>query len=244
MATLRSAAGVPVGFRCHRKPRRAGASLGAEAICRSRPRRAAASSPTRRPACSDVYIKSKVADNKYLGADYVQRIKASGGEALERAWLHGDWSGDPGRILHRVVSADCIITPFTIPTGLAPVPIDGLRLCNARSAIHWWAIPTDDYQHDGRIAASRCTRRSISEWYGSNGEPNVGLRLTAEEVAAGIKAAGRRARPDTAFSIPRAFAEAGGPSIAERLARGVASYSARPTTSACRTSAMSAAGTR
>ena len=57
------------------------------------------------------------------------------------------------------------------------------------------------------------------EWYGSNGTPNVGLKLTAEEVARGIKA---REKDDTiAYGVldPAAFAVDGGPSIAQMMAR-------------------------
>jgi hypothetical protein len=60
------------------------------------------------------------------------------------------------------------------------------------------------------------------EWYGAS-EPNVGLKLTAETVAEGIKA--REATDEKiALSVadPAIFAEDGGPSIAERMgARGV-----------------------
>ena len=57
------------------------------------------------------------------------------------------------------------------------------------------------------------------EWYGSSG-PNVGLKMTAEEVARGI--ADRQQNDPKGESIqgvidPSAFAEDGGPSIAERM---------------------------
>ena len=60
------------------------------------------------------------------------------------------------------------------------------------------------------------------EWYGSTGEPNVGLRLTAEEVADGIKQ--REAGEAIAYGVadPAIFSSDGGPSIAERMfGRGV-----------------------
>jgi hypothetical protein len=55
------------------------------------------------------------------------------------------------------------------------------------------------------------------EWYGCQPDkPNTGLRLTAEEVAQGILA--RESEP-VKYSVldPAAFAEDGGPSIAERM---------------------------
>jgi hypothetical protein len=51
------------------------------------------------------------------------------------------------------------------------------------------------------------------------GKQNVGLRLTAEDVARGIKERSGDERYIYSVIDPAAFAEAGGPSIAERMAR-------------------------
>jgi hypothetical protein len=59
------------------------------------------------------------------------------------------------------------------------------------------------------------------EWYGQRpGEPNVGLKLHAEEVGKGI--AEREHGESIAYGVldPSAFKEDGGPSIAERIGRG------------------------
>lgn len=55
------------------------------------------------------------------------------------------------------------------------------------------------------------------EWYGSTGKPNEGLRLTAPEVARGIKEL--EAGEEIAYGVldPSAFAVDGGPSIAEMM---------------------------
>ena len=81
-------------------------------------------------------------------------------------------------------------------------------------SIGWWAIASDDH---GPIPRGAIVR--YREWYGSNGTPNVGLRLTAEDVAAGIKE--REEGEAIAYGVidPAAFAEDGGPSIAERMSR-------------------------
>ena len=78
--------------------------------------------------------------------------------------------------------------------------------------------------HIGRTGVLTIPRGCLvryREWYGA-GAPNVGLKLTAEEVAHGIL---EREQPDLAqvriaYGVldPSAFAEDGGPSIAERLA--------------------------
>lgn len=54
------------------------------------------------------------------------------------------------------------------------------------------------------------------EWYGRKG-PNEGLRLDAEEVAEGIKEREVGDKIDNAVLDPSAFAQNGGPSIAERM---------------------------
>ena len=59
------------------------------------------------------------------------------------------------------------------------------------------------------------------EWYGMRrGAPNVGLKLHAEEVGKGI--AEREQGESIAYGVldPSAFAQDGGPSIAERIATG------------------------
>jgi len=60
------------------------------------------------------------------------------------------------------------------------------------------------------------------EWYGWNGKPNEGLKLTAEEVGAGIleRDAGENIQNGASVLDPAAFANDGGPSIAERIHAG------------------------
>jgi hypothetical protein len=55
------------------------------------------------------------------------------------------------------------------------------------------------------------------EWYGWNGNPNQGCHMTAPEVGQGIKDRERGERMSDEVLDPAAFAEDGGPSIAERM---------------------------
>ena len=56
------------------------------------------------------------------------------------------------------------------------------------------------------------------EWYGCQaGQPNVGLKLTAEEVAEGIAIREAGDRIGYGTLDPAAFAQDGGPSLAERM---------------------------
>lgn len=78
-------------------------------------------------------------------------------------------------------------------------------------------------QMPSRFASSRIVPRGAlikyREWYGMpDGQPNTGLKLTAEEVGHGIITCGPESCLYTVLD-PSAFAEDGGPSIAERMAK-------------------------
>src|SRR5262245_22651472 len=73
---------------------------------------------------------------------------------------------------------------------------------------------------DGRVLPRGCMVR-YREWYGMRpGEPNVGLKLHAEEVGKGILEREQGETISYGVLDPSAFKEDGGPSIAERIARG------------------------
>ena len=163
-------------------------------------------------------IPSRITDNKVmLAADpsYVDRLKLVGSAALVRAWLDGDWSAIEGAFFDEWNERKHVIRPFAIPA-------DWLRFRSmdwgfaAPFSIGWWAVAGDDRGDIPRGALIR-----YREWYGAS-KPNVGLRLTAEEVADGIKDKEAGERVSYGVIDPAAFAEDGGPSIAERMiARGV-----------------------
>lgn len=210
MATLRSGAGVPVGFRATGNPGGPGHQwvraryidpfpLGMRII------------KDEASGLERVYIPSRVGDNAYLGEDYVSRLKASGSSQLVRAWLDGDWSVVEGAFFGDVWSSEKhVVRPFEIPS-------EWMRFRSmdwgsaAPFSVGWWAVASDDHEGIPRGALVR-----YREWYGAS-SPNVGLKLTAEEVAAGIV---ERERGETiAYGVldPSAFRQDGGPSIAERM---------------------------
>jgi hypothetical protein len=212
MATLRSGEGVPVGMRLTGNPGGAGHHW-----CKARwidP------SPTGWKIIKDpntgldrMFIPSRVQDNKYLGEDYVQRLKASGSPELVKAWLAGDWSVIAGSFYPEWDTSRHVIAPRSLPQHWAR--FRSFDWGSARPfACHWWAV-SDGSMPDIARGALVCYR----EWYGMKpGEPNVGLKMTAEAVAQGIK---QREEDDTQPMIgvadPAMFAEDGGPSIAQRM---------------------------
>jgi len=216
MATLRSGAGVPCGFRATGNPGGPGhnwvraryidpAPLGWEVGARS------FTNPFTGAAVSRdwVYIPSRLTDNHYLGDQYVANLYMSGSPALVRAWLEGDWSAIEGAFFDCWSPAKHVVRPFAIPD-------DWLRFRSmdwgsaAPFSVGWWAVVGDD---TGALPRGALVR--YREWYGT------GAKLTAEEVAQGIIDREARDHHLIKYGVldPSAFAQDGGPSIAERMHR-------------------------
>jgi hypothetical protein len=217
MATLRSGAGVPVGFRATGNPGGPGhqwvkaryidpAPMGFRVI------RDAVSGLER------VYIPSRVGDNKFLGADYVQQLKASGSEELVKAWLEGDWSVIEGAFFDCWDTSRHVVRPFEIPDGWARFRSGDWGSAKPFS-IGWWAVVGDKFRLDSGLWLPRGCLVRYREWYGMQpGKPNVGLKLHADVVGKGI--ADREAKDARLIGgvlDPAAFAEDGGPPIGERI---------------------------
>lgn len=234
MATLRSPTGVPVGFRATGNPGGPGHNWVKARYIDPAPRGwerlVDAESGLER-----IYIPSRVSDNHYLGADYVQRLRASGSAALVKAWLDGDWNAIEGAFFDCWSTAKHVVSPFAIPVHwLRFVSMDWGSA--APFSVGWWAVASEsinvspyglDVGSSTRAESKIIPRGALvryAEWYGT------GAKLTAEAVADGILAREAKrgetrqdvpGRPRVVYGVldPSAFAEDGGPSIAERMAR-------------------------
>jgi hypothetical protein len=222
MATLRSGAGVPCGFRATGNPGGAGhhwvkaryidpAPTGWKRIRSEFKNPFTGETVTR----ERVYIPSRVTDNKYLGSDYVANLHMSGSPELVRAWLEGDWNVIAGAFFPEFGPGH-IISPVELPK-LWP-RFRSMDWGSARPfSVGWWAIS------DGSLPAlPRGALVRYREWYGWNGNPNEGLKLTAEEVGAGIAQRDGTDTIQNGASVldPSAFDTNGGPSIAENVMKG------------------------
>jgi hypothetical protein len=183
-----------------------------------------------------VYIPSRVENNRILlqsDPDYINRLYLVGSQELVNAWLKGDWDAIEGAFFPEFTTASHVVAPITLPAHWTR-----FRAMDWGSAkpfsVGWYAVS------DGELAQfPRGALIKYREWYGmKEGHPNVGLKLTAEEVGLGIKLLERgqsfnaqkpskewpkldmNKKPEnvpTGVLDPAAFAEDGGPSIASRL---------------------------
>lgn len=200
-----------------------------------------------------VFIPSKVVDNKYLGDDYVANLFQVGSENLVKAWLTGDWSVIEGAFFPEWSTDKHVIRPFSIPDSWTRFRSADWGSAKPFS-VGWWAVAGDDYPLAGSAAFAAgysndakhgsedrgqyaSSQRAVGplilprgaliryrEWYGAS-SPNVGLKLTAEQVADGIREReineprDLEGNPTISYGVldPAAFAVDGGPSIAERM---------------------------
>lgn len=165
-----------------------------------------------------LFIPSRVQDNKILldaDPEYVNRLRSLGSPELVRAWLEGDWSVVQGAYFPEFSPARHVTSPFVVPdtwTRLAGMDWGSA----APFAVYWSAISDGQPLPDGR-----CFPRGAiivyREWYGTKGS-GVGLKLDADTVAQGIAERQQWDPKINDFVIdPAAFAQNGGPSIAERM---------------------------
>jgi hypothetical protein len=174
-----------------------------------------------------VFIPSKLQDNQFLGTDYVANLQMVGNPQLVRAWLEGDWSVIEGAFFPEFSEAKHVIAPVQIPSTW--LRFRSADWGSARPfSVGWWAVASDDWQIPGRVIPRGAIVR-YREWYGqAKGQnSNTGLKLTAEEVAAGIvqretsEPKDLEGKTGIAYGVidPAAYISDGGPSIAERMSR-------------------------
>jgi hypothetical protein len=171
-----------------------------------------------------VFIPSKLENNRALltaDPDYVNRLYLVGSDQLVKAWLDGDWNAIEGAFFDVWDSRRHVVRPFSIPDHWMR-----FRAMDWGSAapfsVGWYAVAGEDHglqvdsltRPDAEFIIPRGALVRYREWYGT------GDKLTAEEVAEGIRSR-ETADPEIKHGVldPSAFAEDGGPSIAERMAR-------------------------
>lgn len=162
-----------------------------------------------------VFIPSRLIDNPLLMMNdplYVGRLQQQGSAQLVKAWLDGDWDIVLGAFFD-CWSADHIL-PFE---WLGKIPRDAVRFRafdwgSAKPfSLGWYAVS------DGTWGLPYKALLKYREWYGSTGQPNVGLKMDAELVAAGTNNREEGEFIRYAVADPSIFVRDGGPSIGERM---------------------------
>jgi hypothetical protein len=161
------------------------------------------------------YIPARLSDNPSMMTDdpgYASKLEGLGSPELVRAWRDGDWSVVAGAYFPEF-GPQHIVRPFRIPASW--LCFRSMDWGSARPfAVQWFAV-SDGIVPGIPVGALVLYR----EWYGASA-PNVGLRLTAEQVADGIRER-ELGDDEIAYGVadPAMFAADGGPSLAERMAR-------------------------
>lgn len=171
------------------------------------------------------FIPARLDDNPSMAEDdpqYRQRLRGLGSRELVKAMEEGDWNVVEGAFFDCWNTDSHVLKPFGIPA--AWLRFRSMDWGSARPfSVGWWAVAPDWFETPDGTWLPRGAIVRYREWYGCReGRPNTGLKLTADAVGAGI--AEREAGEKIAYGVldPAAFAQDGGPSIAERLlARGV-----------------------
>jgi hypothetical protein len=222
-ATLRSAAGVPVGFRATCNPGGPGHTWVKARYIDPGPWQIITEDfhnpfTDETVTMARVFIPAKLSDNPQLLASdpgYVGRLHLAGSAALVKAWLDGDWNVIEGAFFDNWSTVRNVTRPFEIPTEWTR--FRSFDWGSARPfSVGWWAVASDPIHNDG-LAIPRGALVRYREWYGSTGKPNEGLKMTAEAVAAGVLQREKGDRIAYGVADPAIFTADGGPSIGERM---------------------------
>jgi hypothetical protein len=235
--TLRSAAGVPVGMRLTGNPGGPGHHWVKARYITPDPRGWKIIKEDfegllgEKLTMERVFIPSKISDNALLYKNdpfYVARLRQAGSEALVKAWLTGNWDLVDGAFFDCWEEEKHVLRTRD---WLPRIPKYALKF---RSYDHGYAKPFSVGWYvvsDGQWGLPEGALLKYREWYGSDGKPNSGLKLTVDLVAKGIiareieiseDALPQREQVSYGVADPSIFIRDGGPSIMEtQLANGV-----------------------
>lgn len=236
MATLRSGYGVPCGFRATGNPGGPGhqwvkqryidpAPTGFK-VLRTEYKNPFTNVTTTRDR---TFIPAKITDNVYNNTpEYVAQLQMAGTERLVRAWLFGDWDVIIGAYFDNWNPRKHVIKPIPISSRWLRF-VAGDWGSAKPFCFGWYAVAGDAFpitRIDGSPALiPRGALIKYRELYGSMNHNNVGVKLTAEQVADRILELESKephdmdGRSGIKYRVldPACFANEGGPTIAERF---------------------------
>ena len=136
-----------------------------------------------------VHLYGSYKENIYLPPEYVAELEKITDPNKRKAWLGGNWDVVSGGMFDDLWDSSVhVVTPFVIPIGWR---ID--RSFDYGSSkpfsVGWWAESdgSDVMMPDGTVRQTiKGDIFRIAEWYGCSGKSNQGLRMLANDIAAGI----------------------------------------------------------
>ena len=174
------------------------------------------------------FIPARLEDNPTMALDdpgYDARLQGLGSASLVKAMRDGDWDTVEGAFFDNWSANRHVIRPFAIPDHWMRFRAGDWGSARPFS-FGWYAIASDDFIAGPGLVIPRGALVRYREWYGikvdaeGRFEPNVGIKMTAERVGARV----RQLDGDDliAYGVldPAAFAQDGGPSIAENMMKG------------------------
>lgn len=138
---------------------------------------------------TQVHLFGSYRENKYLSPEYIAELVSINDPNKKKAWLGGDWDVVAGGMFDDVWDTkQHVVRPFMIPFNWR---ID--RTFDYGSSkpfsVGWWAESdgSDVQLPDGTWKSTvRGDIYRIAEWYGCTSKPNQGLKMLANDIAAGI----------------------------------------------------------
>lgn len=138
---------------------------------------------------TQVHIFGSYKENKYLAPEYIAELEMMTDPNKRRAWLMGDWDVVAGGMFDDVWDR----TQHIVSTFIFPMTWRLTRSFDYGSSkpfsVGWWAESDgcDVQMPDGTWRSTvKGDQFRFAEWYGYSGKSNVGLRMLANDIAAGI----------------------------------------------------------
>jgi hypothetical protein len=177
------------------------------------------------------YIPARLEDNPHIDTDdYEGKLSGLGSKELVRAMRHGDWNIVAGAFFDNLREEKHLLPSFTPPKHWTR--FRSLDWGHAQPfSVGWWCIAENEWVNTFKDGKERIFPKGAliryREWYGvkrdedGRAKPNVGLRMSPEAVALGIKEreAGESIDENQSPADPSLWREDGGPSHAERMIR-------------------------
>lgn len=181
---------------------------------------------------SRMFIPSRIQDNQVLlrnDPTYIARLAQTGGAALVRAWLLGDWDAIEGAYFETFSKDKHVLPSFIVPAHWYRIRAFDWGYSRPFCTL-WGAISDGDILNIGgkQIALPRGALVVYREYYGWNGKANEGLKLDAREVARETKKMQQEwnEKMDDQVADPAIFDVSSGQSIAEQMDECGVSYRA------------------